>query len=599
MDPAEARSALQNPETSPDELSVIAQFHPSLRAEVAMHPAAYPGLLDWLASLGDPLLAAVVDVRLADGRPNPAYSGPASGRPQAVAHASVLPSVHGMPNGGETKKHVRSRLPIILGAGVLVVALVVTGFVTRGFGLIAVGGAATPELEAVKVANKTVELLNSFSAKNLLSNPFAAMGSLSDEYAPSEAHLSARPGLGSGSSANGVDTVDLLGLTGDTVGLVADLIGVFKVQANDVKTEVTQVTDEIAVVGYVEGTVTVTADVDKLRAALTKAPDVASKQLIATAEKYGLQPNPLSLEDELPAGWLEDAIDRVKNRFPVTIDLAAYNRSVRQGSEPPDPELALLYRQMSAVAVVKEGGRWYLSSMLTSFVWSNGLSGNLQEWRLDSDDKRLLSVEPSKNRSPVEAAEALAKAVSSGRERAVLAELPLAERRYAAFTGIGSYSGILSQLPSMATSSRPEAKFSELAKNGDQAKLRIDEFGPIFLSSGEAVGITGGTCLSANGETHCLSDYLDAGTVEDAMDYVRRANWGSFEETTGLNPDDLVDKLETAAGSTIEAVDPDQLGIVAVQEDGNWFISASATYSDLQNQAAGALAAGLKAAQNR
>lgn len=581
LDPAIARAALAEPATRASDLRQIAQYHPTLRAEVAMHPAAYSGLLDWLDGLGDPVLSAVVDMRRQQ-------SGTVSVDTAPVAFAA--------PRGPKRPP----RKLVAVGAIALALALAVSAFATRGFGLFVVGGAATPEEEAVKVASRTVELFNSFSARNLLSNPLSAMSSLTDEYAPSETRVTARSGLGPGAGNGVLDTTDVLGLTDESLSLLTDVAGSFRVQATDIRAEVTEITAEIAAVSFVDGTVTVTADVDKLRQALEKMPDVASRQIATTAEKYGLHPNRVAVADYLPEGWLESSVDQVKDRFPVTVDLADYDRWLHGGeAEPPNADIASLYRQLSAVIVVKEGGRWYLSPMLTTFAWSNGVAASPKDFRPDADDKRLLNVEPSQNRSPVDAATAFAEALSSGRERALLAELPLAERRYAAFSGIGGRTGILSQMSSMEDSGRPEVTFSEIARNGDRVKLRVDEYSPIYSVGGSPVGIVDGTCLTSGAETHCLSDYLDSRSAIDAIDPLRDAPWGSFEDNTGINPDDLVDKLEAAAERAIDAVEPDQIGIVVVQENGSWFVSASATVGELQSQANAALLEGLKAAHDR
>jgi len=64
-DLATAASAIIDPATSAADLAIIAEVHPSLRTAIALHPAAYPGLLDWLDALGDPVLSAAVASRRA------------------------------------------------------------------------------------------------------------------------------------------------------------------------------------------------------------------------------------------------------------------------------------------------------------------------------------------------------------------------------------------------------------------------------------------------------------------------------------------------------------------------------------------------------
>lgn len=51
LDPAQAQAALNDPNTPPQVLALIARQHPALRAQVAQHRQVYPELVDWLAHL--------------------------------------------------------------------------------------------------------------------------------------------------------------------------------------------------------------------------------------------------------------------------------------------------------------------------------------------------------------------------------------------------------------------------------------------------------------------------------------------------------------------------------------------------------------------
>jgi len=62
-----AASALSDPAATPQTLGAIAQMYPTLRYQVAMHPNAYPALLDWLGGLGDPTISAAVASRRSTG----------------------------------------------------------------------------------------------------------------------------------------------------------------------------------------------------------------------------------------------------------------------------------------------------------------------------------------------------------------------------------------------------------------------------------------------------------------------------------------------------------------------------------------------------
>lgn len=74
MDQAEAYSAVRNPLTPAAVIADIAYQFPQLRADVAAHPAAYPGLLEWLDTVGDPGVKAAVSARrAADEAKNPPW----------------------------------------------------------------------------------------------------------------------------------------------------------------------------------------------------------------------------------------------------------------------------------------------------------------------------------------------------------------------------------------------------------------------------------------------------------------------------------------------------------------------------------------------
>ena len=86
-------SAAVDPATPPEDLARIVAEQPELRAAVATNPAAYPALVDWLASLGDP----VIDEALrAAGRTSAAGAAPAAGSAPGSSDA------YGYPTVGET-----------------------------------------------------------------------------------------------------------------------------------------------------------------------------------------------------------------------------------------------------------------------------------------------------------------------------------------------------------------------------------------------------------------------------------------------------------------------------------------------------------------
>ena len=102
-----AARAVTDPSTSAADLAAIAQAQPGLRAQVAAHPNAYPGLLQWLVAQGDPAVQAVAASRLQPqtpiaapmpvapqqmpwGAPQPAWGAPAAVAPQRRSAAPVV-----------------------------------------------------------------------------------------------------------------------------------------------------------------------------------------------------------------------------------------------------------------------------------------------------------------------------------------------------------------------------------------------------------------------------------------------------------------------------------------------------------------------------
>ncbi|MDR1711909.1 MAG: PQQ-binding-like beta-propeller repeat protein [Propionibacteriaceae bacterium] len=112
--------AVSNPNTPAAALADIARLQPGLRAAVAGHPAAYPGLLDWLAGLGDPQVTQAVNQ--ARGRAPVGYAPPGAPAYPVAQPGSPQPA---HPVGPKPK---RGRF-IAIAAGVLAIALIAVGII--------------------------------------------------------------------------------------------------------------------------------------------------------------------------------------------------------------------------------------------------------------------------------------------------------------------------------------------------------------------------------------------------------------------------------------------------------------------------------------
>jgi len=116
FDLATAAAAVSDPTTPAADLAAIAADFPGLRSQVASHPNAYPGLLDWLVAQGDQTVTAIVGARRV-GLPRPPTS------PGASANSAVtMPSFSPAP----VKKKRGKIIAIVTIVGVVVVAVVVT-----------------------------------------------------------------------------------------------------------------------------------------------------------------------------------------------------------------------------------------------------------------------------------------------------------------------------------------------------------------------------------------------------------------------------------------------------------------------------------------
>lgn len=599
-----ARQALADPRVTTEDLQRIAVAFPALRPEVAAHPAADPELLGWLDQFGSPAPThgpefappGTSATQTAPAGPVPfgQFPGATAGAPAAqfvTAPGSpdyVPPAPPSFPPPGspwpdpefnwaepapaKPKRFGPRTLAITIGAGVLVIALVVTGFLTRGFGYFALGGADTPEAEAIKVTNKVVDLFNNFTVRDALKDPWempASLMPLISEVAPSELLVLSAPELGASSSSSRMDLKELLAVTDQSIDLTTEIVRSFHATAANLKVESTLVSEDVAQVKFTGGTIVVEADTAKLRGALERVEATAASQVSATAAKYGIPATPPKFE----AGWVDDALKDIEANFPLTIDLA-------------EPEGALSYESpfywvesyirgiAGRVIVVQEADRWYFSPILT-----------MAGWGVTSGDQKVVP-QAAANQTPMRGAEALADAINSANSSKIAANLALADRRLLVYSG---YFGDI--WPPTAS---PVTQFRQIASQGDHTKLRIDKYDPI--PSGGS--IESGTCVQEEYGRYCLEDWLTPESLASwASDYLVYGLWRGYEADGPWQDPKLGPKFEAMQKAILAKFDVDQIGLVMVQEGGSWHASPIATLLDLRNQIFAALGAGLAAAE--
>jgi len=169
---ADSRVAL-DPGTPPEVLAQIAEARPELRVFVAMNPSTYPGLAQWLATLGDPAVDAALASRAATAAtPSqvPPPPPPPPSVPSMVSSADVdvqsdalrgRPWTRSLSRSGTTPDGAQSDVPgqrprrrwialtaLVAGAAILGVAgWLIVGAIFGG------GGAATPEAAVRSLAD--------------------------------------------------------------------------------------------------------------------------------------------------------------------------------------------------------------------------------------------------------------------------------------------------------------------------------------------------------------------------------------------------------------------------------------------------------------
>ena len=586
-----AQIALANPATSGADLALIAQLQPSLRAAIALHPSAYTGLLDWLAALGDPAVVSAVQQRRAYEAARQAPGGGASAGaavpgfvPPAAASAPYAPA-YAPTTGKPARRKSRSKPIVAAGVGVVVLALVTTGLLTRGFGLFPAGGSASPKDAGIVVAGKVFAAVNSFSAENVLDNPLKAFSALSDEIAPSEKQtpqLLANTGI--------PNLRQLAGITPDSTDWLTKFVGAFKVDASGLATQVTQITDDVAFVRYTGGTLTMTANVAQLRDVMNSTPDIVKTQFESTLNKYGISSNLGALIDQsFQPGWQDEFIESVEENFPYVMDLDRLWSEAQQcntdvsNCNPSDWNMYDSYRQISGIVVVREGGRWYLSPLMTS----QSINADF----LPSDDlarfASALTATPAQHDTAASAAQGLITALNNQDSRAIMRELPLAERRYMAWITIG---GGMNGFGDFTIS---DASFTEIANSGGFAKLRIDNL--VLSNDYSSITVTNGTCVASDYVNGCLKDVLDTQLIGQGFDYLRQNSygWDEIQQQTGIDMNAVLDKLQNASTAAVNAINPDDIGVVAVHEGDGWYVTVMGTFADLQQQLSNAATTGL------
>lgn len=494
-----------DPATPASVLAEIATQRPDLRALVAINPAAYPELLDWLRSLGDPMVLAALDRRAAGA--NGLASEPSTAFSEPTPVFGEMPVV---------KKSHRGKW---IAAGVVTAVVLGSGaFAANALWFSKVGGAATPEEAAV-------QLVEGLFGKDVVSiygvtSPaeFSLMKTTGEVYKKQAGDLS--------NESDKSGTIKAFEAYFDALDLSVDKL--------EVNSEVLE--PGLAKVALTSGTFTVDADVDVLVDATVEWFDTLNSGFLV--ETFGDAVGQLPTEDEIRDGITESAADELPATFStddLVIDLTGQEDAFgnERSDETIDPFLM----------IVEEDGDWYVSPYLTALEYAAELAG------IDTEPlpgESLSGVYSSPDEAAAGFVAGIQDYLATGTTAELAKALPLADRR--AFTrygtlptdsmmGFGEFQEVLQEMD-------VEASYTVREKDGDIAWLTLDE----LTISGEEDGSPFSVTLDAT----CFSATSAGEEVEGCLDQIP-----------------LLGELGV-----------DDFAMVAVQEDGAWYISGSATLAD-------------------
>lgn len=553
-----------DPATPAATLAEIATHRPDLRAAVAANPSAYPDLLAWLGTFKDPAVDAALAQRAgsttgaasgafgqgqgaassaqgaeqAQGYGQPQGFGPPQGysQPQAYGQPQAFgqPPAYGQqsyaqaPGGWDAQATPKkSRRGLWIGVGVVGVLAIGGGaFAANALWFSKVGGASSPEAAVT-------QMIEGVADKDLVSvygvmSP-AEVSQISTGYDLFLRHM---------------DDLDDDGAK-DTLEAYLDAMDL---ELSDLEVEVEEIEDGLAKVSITDGSLEVDADADKLGDAVVDTLDRAREsslweEFAATAEVPSDEeireqvataveelPVTLTVEDLAfdPSGLSLDALESLDELGTGDMDIQD-----EPSAEPVDPFLM----------VVEEDGDWYVSPYLTAMEYAYVSSGG-ERGALPGDD--VAGAFDSPEAAAVGFVDGLKAYAETGEMDEYLKALPLADRRTASLYGSmeSMDDADLQEMQEALEQLDVQAAFSLREEEDGVAWLRLDS----LTVSGEIDGQSGSMAIDAE----CFEADVDGEQIK-----------GCLEDVPALG--------ELGIG---------ELSLIAVEEDGSWYISGLGTAGD-------------------
>ncbi len=477
-----------NPATPQARLAEIAQLHPGLQAAIAANPSCYPGLLDWIDSVGDAAAKqAVAAARgVAPTAPVNPFALPVTAATPTAAQPFAAPAA---PRAATTPAN---RKPLFIGLAAVLVVLLVGGGVAFALVFSKFGGASSPEA-AVSKALDAVKNMDAVALYGSLSP--AELGSFSEAIDQLK-----------GSSIQEEDQQT------DYAALLQEVASVTEITIDDLEFDTDELGEGVVAVTITDGTFEMDTDTEVMARALNS---VTAETYRANQENWGYSDSEIDDMIDNSAEYLEDSLD---DAMPIEFDA-------------DDVEDSLGF-ELSLIAV-QEGGSWYISPLLSYLELLRDQANRYDSnWDLgdlpDADDVARFE-------SPEDAVAGLLdggqSVVEDGDFDDLVAALPLAERRAVALYA----SGIDYNIPSDWHGSWSDLDLT-VERSGNNALVDIDSLNVEVGDSYNTSDINfDGVCAEWNQDGYnengaCLDDlnYLDELGIGDARLVVVQENGSWF-----------------------------------------------------------------------
>jgi len=563
MNPNEYTAAqAADPSTPPPQLADIATHRPDLRAAVASNPAAYPELLQWLGSFGDAEVGRALAARGQAGPPQgPASASPTPGDPGAARGYGATGAGYGTTSptsgygaqpgygaqtpygaqqptfgaqqpayGGQGHQGVvpswapqekRSRKKLWIGLGAAGVVLVGGGaFAANALWFSKTGGAESPEAAVTQLVEGVAE--KDLVAVYGVTSP-SEIGQMQTGFDLFARHMSDQ-----GVDVEGKETFE-------------SYLDAFELELTGLELEVEEIEDGLAKVSVVDGSLEIDADADLLADATVES--FAKAEESPLWELFDLAGTPVPTEDEIR----EEMLAGVEETFPVTVttddlvlepaDLSGALDLDDYGIDAPSDAPILPF-----VMAVEEDGDWYVSPYATMMEYALVAEGG-ERGTMPSDD--LAGAYDS----PEAAAEGLVTGMKDYLQTGEIDEyakaFPLADRRLMTlYSAPALDSSDLADAQAVMEDLDLSASFSVRSEDDGVAWLTLDS----MVLEGDIEGEYGRIELSSE----CFSGDMDGEVVEGCIDEI----------------------------PALEELGVGDLALIAVEEDGAWYISSVGTAGD-------------------